>query len=208
MSPDAQASRPAVLLAQMQPPPDLVAEFNDWYDTEHMPERVGIPGFLSSRRLVCAAGWPAYAAIYDLDHAGVLDEPPYRSVSGPNASAWSRRLLPRMVGYTRLLLEQASDERAPLTPERNGLAILRFAGDACDEAALGAGVLGRGGVAGRHRVFRRLEADTPETFVIFDAPALELIPSWSAPELSDAFGELAVQLRGTWRYTRYWRQAP
>jgi hypothetical protein len=208
VSPDAQASRPAVLLAQMQPPADLVAEFNDWYDTEHMPERVGIPGFLSSVRLVCTGGWPAYAALYDLEHAGVLDEHPYRSISGPNASAWSRRLLPRMVGYTRLLLEQASEERAPSTPERHGLAILRFAGDACEQAVRGGGVLAKGTVAGRHRVFRRLEAATPETFVIFDAPALELIPSWSPQELSGAFGELAEQLRGSWRYTRYWRQGP
>jgi hypothetical protein len=205
---DAQASRPAVLLAQMQPPADLLAEFNDWYDTEHVPERARMPGFLSSVRLVCIGGWPACAALYDLEHAGVLDQQPYRSISGPNASAWSRRLLPRMVGYARLLLEQASDDRAPLTPEQCGLAILSFAGDACEQAARGAAVLVKGIVSGRHRVFRRLESQAPETFVIFDAPALELIPQWSPQELSDAFGGLTAQLRRIWRYERYWRQAP
>jgi hypothetical protein len=50
---------PALLLVQLQPPPELTGEFHDWYDTEHVPERARIPGFLTTVRLVCPNGWPS-----------------------------------------------------------------------------------------------------------------------------------------------------
>ena len=31
-----------LLLATMEPMPGFEEEFNDWYDTEHVPERVGV----------------------------------------------------------------------------------------------------------------------------------------------------------------------
>ena len=41
----------AVIVGRMGPPPaDRVAEWNNWYNTKHMPDRLAIPGFLLSRR--------------------------------------------------------------------------------------------------------------------------------------------------------------
>lgn len=197
---------PALLLVQLQPPPELTGEFHDWYDTEHVPERARIPGFLTTVRLVCPDGWPAYAGYYDLDHVGILDEPPYRSISGKGASAWTRRLLPRMTGYDRLLLEQTSAGGGPLPAEHRGVAVLRFDGDAPEPAGRGADLLAQDVPGGRSRVFRRLEAPAPETAVVFDAPALDLIPRWLPAELALAFGDLTKGLKGVWRYARYWRQ--
>ncbi len=47
-----------LLLAMMEPPSNIEEEFADWYETEHVPEREAIEGFLSARRLVCLSGWP------------------------------------------------------------------------------------------------------------------------------------------------------
>ena len=41
------------MLALMEPTPENEEEFNDWYDTEHFPERSTCPGFLASRRMIC-----------------------------------------------------------------------------------------------------------------------------------------------------------
>lgn len=90
-----------MLLAMMQPPASMEEEFHDWYDTEHIPERAGIDGFLSAQRFVCIEGWPRYAAIYDLAHHGVLKEPGYVALSGPRFSPWSKRVLPRVHGQAR-----------------------------------------------------------------------------------------------------------
>lgn len=91
-----------MLLAMMQPPDSLEEEFQDWYDTEHIPERAGCAGFLSAQRFVCLEGFPRYVAVYDLEHHGVLQEPAYKTISGANFSPWSKRILQKVVGQKRL----------------------------------------------------------------------------------------------------------
>ena len=41
-----------MLLTLTEPPPAMDEEFNAWYDEEHLPERLAIPGFRSARRWV------------------------------------------------------------------------------------------------------------------------------------------------------------
>ena len=36
-----------LLLTLTEPPPAMEEEFNAWYDTEHLPERLSIPGVQS-----------------------------------------------------------------------------------------------------------------------------------------------------------------
>lgn len=90
-----------LLLAMMQPPPAMEEEFHDWYDTEHIPERAAIDGFLNAQRFVCLHGYPRFVAVYDLTHPGVLDEGGYKAVSGERFSAWSKRILTRVNGQFR-----------------------------------------------------------------------------------------------------------
>jgi hypothetical protein len=80
-----------LLLAMMEPPVALEAEFNQWYDTEHLPERASVDGFLNARRFVCIEGWPRYLALYDLARVEVLHEPSYAAVGGARQSPWSQR---------------------------------------------------------------------------------------------------------------------
>jgi len=46
--------------------------FNEWYIREHVPERVGIPGFLRGRRYEAVSGSRKYAAFYETLDAKVL----------------------------------------------------------------------------------------------------------------------------------------
>jgi hypothetical protein len=39
------------------------AEFNRWYDREHLEERVAIDGFLEARRYVAQIGKPKYLSL-------------------------------------------------------------------------------------------------------------------------------------------------
>jgi hypothetical protein len=51
---------------------------NEWYNREHVPERVGaIDGFIRGRRFVALAGAPQYLTLYDLRDASVLSSPDY-----------------------------------------------------------------------------------------------------------------------------------
>jgi hypothetical protein len=108
-----------LLLVTMEPPADLEGEFNDWYDTEHFPQRRALPGFESASRWVCLEGWPRWLALYDLASPSALETDAYRAVSGPNSTPWSRRILPRTVGRMRVVAEQVVPGSAPaLAPQR------------------------------------------------------------------------------------------
>jgi hypothetical protein len=68
------------------------SEFHDWYDTEHLPERQRVPGFLVCERWIGAADRKISVATYDLETVGVLQSPAYRAIGGANLSPWSKRV--------------------------------------------------------------------------------------------------------------------
>jgi hypothetical protein len=87
------------LLVLMQPPSTLEEEFNAWYDTEHIAERLAVPGFETALRYVCIAGAPRYLAMYDLASPEVLSSPAYLKVGFANASPWTKRVTSRVRIY-------------------------------------------------------------------------------------------------------------
>ena len=48
------------------------AAFNQWYDEEHVPRLLKVPGFLSAGRYVALKGGPKYLAMYELEDHNVL----------------------------------------------------------------------------------------------------------------------------------------
>ncbi len=48
------------------------ANFYEWHNREHMPERLGIPGFLRGRRYVSRDASPAYFTLYEVRDPAVL----------------------------------------------------------------------------------------------------------------------------------------
>jgi hypothetical protein len=53
------------------------AEFEAWYQTEHLIERLAVPGFLFGRRHEALSGAPRYFAFYVTESTGVLTSAPY-----------------------------------------------------------------------------------------------------------------------------------
>ncbi len=84
------------LLVMMQPPPAFEEEFNAWYDSEHVPERLAVPGILTALRYVCLDGHPRYLAMYDLETFGVLETPAYLKVAYDRSSPWTKRVTGRV----------------------------------------------------------------------------------------------------------------
>jgi hypothetical protein len=96
-----------LLLTMTEPPAAMEEEFNAWYDTEHLPERLAIPGFRSARRWVApgAPGEGKYLATYELDSPAVLQSPEYLARYA-GATPWTRRCLGRCVIFKRWACEQ------------------------------------------------------------------------------------------------------
>jgi hypothetical protein len=95
-----------LLLVMMEPPAECDAEFQAWYDTEHMPQRRTMPGFRSAARWVCVTGWPRWLALYDLESLRALETPEYLAVAGERSTPWTRRILGMAKGYRRVAAEQ------------------------------------------------------------------------------------------------------
>ena len=161
------SERKGLLLVLMEPPAPLEEEFNDWYDTEHFPQRRALPGMQSATRWVCLSGWPRWAALYDMTGVEALQTPEYLAVSGANSTPWSRRILPRTVGRARLVLEQVAPGGALGLPptEVSALILARYPAAIDPAACLDAA----NSVPGcrQARVFRNVAAADPaESFVL------------------------------------------
>jgi hypothetical protein len=99
--------RRGLLLTMTEPPAGMEEEFNAWYDDEHLPERLAIPGFRSARRWVAdlAAGEGRYLATYELDTEAVLSSAGYLA-RFEGATPWTRRCLGSAVVFRRWACEQ------------------------------------------------------------------------------------------------------
>jgi hypothetical protein len=93
----------ALLVVGIDVDPEHEAELNRWYDSEHIPQRLGIPGFIRARRLVRTAAphtsgnlkktpdMPLYLALYEVTDASVFESEAYRRVVD-NPTPWTIRM--------------------------------------------------------------------------------------------------------------------
>jgi hypothetical protein len=107
-----------LLLTLTEPPPAMDEEFNAWYDHEHLPERLAIPGFRSARRWVSGR---TYLATYELDSLAVLSSAAYLA-RYQNQTPWSRRCLGKCLVFKRWACEQTAPGEAE--PHPAALALL------------------------------------------------------------------------------------
>ena len=81
-----------LLFASFDFSPAHADEFHDWYDLEHIPERLRVPGFINAERWIGEDNAKIAAATYDLDSVGVLHSAPYNAIGGANGSVWTKRI--------------------------------------------------------------------------------------------------------------------
>src|ERR1700730_18047160 len=114
-----QAMAKGTLIAAMNIGQAAEDEFHDWYDTEHVPERQRVPGFLACQRWIGAQDRKISVATYDLETVAVLKSPAYLAIGGENLSPWSKRV----TGKVERLMRFEGDQILPgdqLPPEKAG----------------------------------------------------------------------------------------
>ncbi|HEY4040275.1 MAG TPA: hypothetical protein VGM32_00355 [Rhodopila sp.] len=84
-------------------------EFHDWYDQEHIPERLRVPGFLNAERWIAEDNPTIHVATYDLENPGVLATPAYQAIAGANQSVWTTRV----TGMCRRIMRYVGEQLLP-----------------------------------------------------------------------------------------------
>jgi hypothetical protein len=109
-------------------------DFNEWYNRDHMRERIlGIPGFLLGRRFVAYQGGPQFLATYQAKDAAVMQSAGYLHLKH-NPDAVSRRFIPQFANVQKGVFDTTAETGAaegafvamiPLRRERGREAALR-----------------------------------------------------------------------------------
>lgn len=171
----------AAVAIWQDPPPETRAEYFEWHNREHMPERVGIPGFLRGRRYRALAGGPEFFTLYEARSLEVLTGPEYTGRLD-NPTPWTRRVAPQLRNNVRSLCNVAlslgsgvgglaATWRYDVAPGREALQ------RSLVEARLRA-LAARQGVVGAHLCLGDLAASSLQTAEKKSRPTRALTPGW------------------------------
>ena len=101
-----------LLFVYTDPGPVPAAEFHDWYDNEHGPARLTVPGITSGYRFhAIDDAEPPWLAYYEF-WQGTLDSPEYRALAD-NASAREKSIMSSLATLDRRVYQLISDDSAP-----------------------------------------------------------------------------------------------
>jgi hypothetical protein len=83
---------------------DFEDEFVAWHVREHIPERVGLPGFLRGRRYVAIDGTPKYFNFYETENVDDLSSPAYVArLNDP--TDWTRKVVAHFLDTSRTICD-------------------------------------------------------------------------------------------------------
>jgi hypothetical protein len=97
---DSPAGAGGVLVNAMNVLPEHDAEFNEWYDHEHIPALAAVTGVLSARRFKDPKGTHRYLALYHLKSPDVAAGAEWKSAA---STPWTERLRPHFRDHLRIL---------------------------------------------------------------------------------------------------------
>ena len=195
---DGLAGRGAITIWQ-DVRPEAREDFFAWHNGEHIPERVGIPGFLRGRRYGALAGSPEFFTLYETAGPEVHTSAAYFERLN-NPTPQTRRVAPKMINNVRSLC-RVEWSRGVVGGAL--MATLRFdAGEGNRLLALLTErlprVLEQPGVVGAHLCLADKGASSVKTEEKKSRPAAALVPGWvvlveggaSRESLERATGEL------------------
>ena len=125
-----------LLLVMLGPTSQIEEEFNEWLDTEHMPERLSVPGFLSGARFTAVEGQLKHLSIYDLESPDVLKSDAYEKLSPLHPSPWSHRIFRHFRGSRRNVYQQIVPGNLKTNQEASGVLLMEEDVDPDKEKAI------------------------------------------------------------------------
>ncbi|NEW94266.1 DUF4286 family protein [Rhodopseudomonas sp. BR0M22] len=208
-----------MLLTSMDIAHEDEADFNRWYDREHIAERVAIDGFVEARRYVALDANPKYLGLYSTERFEVLSSDAYRTALA-NQTEWSKRNIAKFKnmirGVARITLSRGQGRGAVL-----GLIRIRPAAGHEDtlRAGLSAGLdpLSLDGIVSMHLLENDPTLSKPLTdppgitspgasdwFVLIDGTGAEAVKAALAGRFESAIAAAGAELIAAGTYALLW----
>ena len=89
----------AVLIMMVDVEPGQEDAFNLWYNEQHIPEMLALPGVRAARRFESVQGGAKYLAVYEIDEPAVLDSPEF--IRWRDGSESTQRMRKNLTSVTR-----------------------------------------------------------------------------------------------------------
>ena len=76
-------------------PADKEADFNQWYQEEHLQELMGVPGILNAARYEATKSGPKHLAVYELESVDVVNTDAFKNRP---RTEWGQKVSPSLIG--------------------------------------------------------------------------------------------------------------
>jgi hypothetical protein len=97
--------RPVLLIIKTDVDLEMEEEFNRWYNEEHIPNLLNVPGVLSAKRGLNLDKGPKYIAVYEHENIDVQKSHAYKQAIETD---WTRRIRPHLRNVTREIYQLVS----------------------------------------------------------------------------------------------------
>ena len=84
-----------LMMVWVDVPSEHEDEFNHWYNEEHLPELLAVPGVLNAARYEAVMSGPKHLACYELQTPSVVDTDAFTS---RKPTEWAQKIGPRVIG--------------------------------------------------------------------------------------------------------------
>lgn len=196
------------------------ADFNEWYNREHLDERIDLPGFRRACRYVAVDAAIKYMSTYECLRPDDIGSPAYLKVLA-NQTDWSKRVMGGFTKWHRLMGIVVADATHGIgaaatlvrfRPEpKDGDALAKwFNGGVLDAVNRSAGIVGSFAVAGDSAAEARLarglgvkpDPEIPEWCVLVQGSDLDATLEAAKAHLGDKLGAVAARGAPTWETYR------
>jgi len=92
-----------LLVSAMNIATELEAEFNEWYDTEHLPRLAALTGVLAARRFTSPGPGHKFVATYHLASPEICASKAWHEAAN---TQWTEKLQPHLQDRLRLVLKR------------------------------------------------------------------------------------------------------
>ena len=97
-----ESKKHVLVIVRIDVVPEKEEEFNRWYDEEHIPNLLGVPGVLWAKRGINTGEGPKYIAVYEHEHIGIQQTDAFKKAV---QTEWSKRLHPHFLNVERDVYE-------------------------------------------------------------------------------------------------------